>query len=65
MTTLPNKEKYDPPMPPVVSPAPTGTPMAAVKNLNGAWAWPSSDYKGAESTLCLGCGHDAISSRDH
>jgi len=55
MTTLPNT-----PRPPVVVGPPTGTPMAAVKNLN-VLGLSRTDYKGAESTLCLGCGHDAIS----
>jgi 2-oxoglutarate ferredoxin oxidoreductase subunit beta len=37
-------------------------PAAAPKNLNRL-GFPISEYKGADSTLCAGCGHDAITSQ--
>src|SRR6059036_3883140 len=37
-------------------------PAAAPKNVNRIGLTPA-DYKGAESTLCAGCGHDAITSQ--
>src|SRR5216117_3155708 len=40
----------------------TMQPPAAPKNLNRL-GYTIADYKGAESTLCAGCGHDAITSQ--
>src|SRR5438309_4683670 len=37
-------------------------PAAAPKNVNRL-GFTMADYKGAESTLCAGCGHDAITSQ--
>src|SRR5580693_3918594 len=37
-------------------------PAAAPKNLNRL-GYTIADYKGADSTLCAGCGHDAITSQ--
>jgi len=37
-------------------------PAAAPKNVNRLGI-PMSEYKGADSTLCAGCGHDAITSQ--
>src|SRR5256712_892750 len=37
-------------------------PAAATKNVNRL-GLTMADYKGAESTLCAGCGHDAITSQ--
>src|SRR5881397_3617295 len=37
-------------------------PAAAPKNVNRL-GLTMADYKGAESTLCAGCGHDAITSQ--
>lgn len=37
-------------------------PSAAPKNVNRL-GYTLADYKGAESTLCAGCGHDAITSQ--
>src|SRR3989441_5771146 len=37
-------------------------PAAAPKHLNRL-GYTMADYKGAESTLCAGCGHDAITSQ--
>src|SRR5438874_7507825 len=37
-------------------------PAAAPKNVNRL-GFTMADYKGAESTLCPGCGHDAITSQ--
>jgi 2-oxoglutarate ferredoxin oxidoreductase subunit beta len=38
------------------------TAVAPSKNVNGA-GLAKADYKGAESTLCNGCGHDSISAQ--
>src|SRR5262249_34989247 len=37
-------------------------PAAAPKNVNRL-GYTIGDYKGADSTLCAGCGHDAITSQ--
>ena len=37
-------------------------PAAAPKNVNRL-GFTMTDYKGADSTLCAGCGHDAITSQ--
>ncbi len=47
------------PMPPKATPAPPGGAPAAVKT--NALGLGRVDYKGGDSTLCNGCGHDAIS----
>jgi 2-oxoglutarate/2-oxoacid ferredoxin oxidoreductase subunit beta len=52
------------PMTPKTPPIAAGAPMAGVKAIQAnIIGLAKTDYKGADSTLCNGCGHDAISAQ--